>query len=279
MIRAYSHAVDRRSFIRTGAVASAASLVSGVGSSLLSTKETHDEDAAALASSVAQHPARGHARVWWSGEAGDRGRLALTFDDGPTEQFTARLLDLLRDRRIPATFFVIGELVERHPDLVRRARDEGHELGNHSFDHVSAVRLDAAGVHDGMARGAQVIEQTIGVRPRWYRPPRGEVTSATLLSAQDLHQDVALWSVVRDGPDGGAADDDRHGVLRHLSAAAHPGAVVDLHDGIGRSAWDGLPSKTLLARRAAELAVLPDVLTAWAAQGYEFTTLSDLIPA
>lgn len=269
--------MDRRAFLRTGAVASGAAVVSGAATSTWSTEHTHATDAAALASSVAQRPSRGHARIWWSGEDGAH-RLALTFDDGPTEEFTAGLLDLLHGRGIRATFFVIGELVRRHPDLVRRARDEGHELANHSFDHVSAARLDAAGVRDGMARGVQAIEQTIGARPRWYRPPRGEVTSATLLASHDLHQDVALWSVVRDGADGGAADDDRDGVRRHLSAAAHPGAVVDLHDGIGRSAWVGPPSGSLLTRRRAELAVLPDVLTAWAAQGYAFVTLSELIP-
>ncbi len=76
----------------------------------------------------------------------------------------------------------------------------------------------------------------------------------------------------------GAADDDTAGVLGHLRGAAHPGAVVDLHDGIGRSSFDGLPSGTLTVRRETELTVLPEVLAAWRDAGYTFTTLSQLIP-
>jgi peptidoglycan/xylan/chitin deacetylase (PgdA/CDA1 family) len=270
--------MDRRSFLRTGAVVGSAAAVTAVASSAVTRVRTQDADAAAFASSVAQQAVRGTARVWWSG-SGAAQRVALTFDDGPTEQFTAEVLDLLRRVGVTATFFVIGELVQRHPDLVRRARDEGHELANHGFDHLSAVRVGADRVREAMARGADAVERVGGTRPRWFRPPRGEITSATLLAARELHQDVALWSVVRNGPDGGAADDDQDGVRRHLTGALHPGAVVDLHDGIGRSAWVGLPSASLLLRRRTELAVLPEVLAAWQHQGYGFTTLSELIPA
>lgn len=238
-------------------------------------------DPAVLASTIAQQPARGSARVWWSAEANgpaDARRLALTFDDGPTEQYTPGVLEALAVAGVVATFFAIGELAVRHPDLLRRVRDAGHELGNHSFDHVSAVRLDAPDVRDGMARGADVIEKVTGVRTRWYRPPRGEITSATLLAARSVQQDVALWSVVRNGEDGGGADDDVPGVRRHLLAAVHPGAVVDVHDGIGRSSFDGAPDPQLVSRRDAEVSALPDVLAGWKAAGYRFVTLSELIP-
>lgn len=269
--------MQRRQFLLTGAVATSTAALAGVGSSLVTRARTQDADAAALASSMSQQAVRGDLRVWWSAPV-TTPRLALTFDDGPTEQFTARTLDLLRSSGVKATFFVIGELVNRHPDLVRRARDEGHELANHSFDHLSAVRISADAVRDSMARGADAVEAATGRRPRWYRPPRGEVTSATLLAARAVEQDLALWSVVRNGEDGGGPDDDTDGVRRHLRGAVHPGAVVDLHDGIGRSAWVGLPSGSLITRRRTELDALPDVLTAWKSAGYTFETLSELIP-
>lgn len=163
--------------------------------------------------------------------------------------------------------------------MVRRAAAEGHEVANHSPDHVGAAHCDAAGVWESMAQGADVVERLTGMRPRWYRPPRGEVTSATLLAARDLGQDVALWSVARGGPDGGAADEDAEGVRRHLAAAVRPGAVIGLHDGLGNTCLDGGPDSSAQRRREAELSVLPQVLAGWREAGYRFVTLSERAPA
>jgi peptidoglycan-N-acetylglucosamine deacetylase len=226
------------------------------------------------ASTIAPQPVTGSARTWWSADVAVGHRLALTFDDGPTDQFTAHLLDVLAAAKVQATFFVVGALVDRHPDLVRRARDDGHELGNHSYDHISAALADAGSVREAVLRGSEAIEKVAGRRPRWYRPPRGEVTSASLLAAREAGLDLALWSVNR----GDAPYADSAGVQRHLTGAAAPGAVVDLHDGIGRSAWIGLPDSGLITRRRAELSALPQVLPAWREQGYTFETLSRLIP-
>jgi peptidoglycan/xylan/chitin deacetylase (PgdA/CDA1 family) len=228
-----------------------------------------------FASTVAPASVRGDARLWWSAPAQGR-KVALTFDDGPTEQFTAHVLDALDAADVRATFFVIGALVERHPDLVRRARDAGHEIQNHSHDHLSAALVGRDAVRDAMVRGADVIEQTAGRRSRWYRPPRGEVTTATLLAARQTDHTVALWSVARDDH-GESADDDSAGVARHLSRALRAGDVIDLHDGIGRSSFTGLVDGQLVTRRSAELRALPDVLRAWRDQGWTFARLSDLI--
>jgi peptidoglycan-N-acetylglucosamine deacetylase len=230
-----------------------------------------------LRSSVLPVPLRGGIRIWWSGSASER-KLALTFDDGPTERFTPQVLRTLHDHGAPATFFVIGELAERHPDLLKQVRDAGHELANHSQDHRSALVRTGPQIHEAMARGADTLERLGGARPRWYRPPRGEITSATLNAANDLEQDIALWSLARNGSDGGADDGDWAGVGVHLKNNVHAGAVVDLHDGIGRSALAGSPDGDLLTRRGAEMQVLPSVLRHWVDTGYEFVTLSELIP-
>src|SRR5947209_5628276 len=111
-----------------------------------------------LASSVAPLCARDNVAVWWSGS--DAGRtIALTFDDGPTPQLTSLVLDILDRARIRATFFVIGDLAQRHPDLVRRARDAGHQIENHSQDHRSAAVLDRGHVMAAMERGADTVER------------------------------------------------------------------------------------------------------------------------
>lgn len=231
---------------------------------------------ASFASTLAPACARGYSQLWWSGP-GSGMVVALTFDDGPTTQFTAHVLDLLDRAGVPATFFVIGEAARRHPDLVRRTRDAGHEIQNHSQDHVSAALLDRSQVRAAMERGADTIERLVGRRPQWYRPPRGEVTSATLLAARQTGHTVALWSLARDDH-GELPDGDSAGVGRHLRAAVHPGDVVDLHDGIGRSSFAGEVDEQLVRRRRAELTVLPEVIEAWREQGYTFARLSDLIP-
>jgi len=226
------------------------------------------------ASTIAPQAAQGSARAWWSADVAVDRQVALTFDDGPTELFTANVLDILDQVGIQATFFVVGALVERYPDLIRRAHDAGHEIGNHSYDHVSAAISDADSVRAGVLRGGDAIEAVTRVRPRWFRPPRGELTTATLGAVREAHLDLALWSVNR----GNAPDSDSEGVRRHLAGALRPGAVVDLHDGIGRSAWVGRPSGQLITRRRAEIEALPKVLPAWKDAGYTFSTLSRLIP-
>lgn len=138
------------------------------------------------ASSVSPLAVRGRTEVWWSGAAAADGvapqRVALTFDDGPTEQLTGTVLALLERAGIPATFFMIGMAARRHPDLVRRVRDAGHEIGNHTEDHVSAARTGRDAVLTSTQRGADTLAALTGSRPRWFRPPRGELTSATLLA-------------------------------------------------------------------------------------------------
>ena len=229
---------------------------------------------AGWASTVQPELERGNATVWWSADPSVGRRVALTFDDGPTTQFTAHVLDLLAGAGVSATFFVIGELARRHRDLLLRIRDAGHEIGNHSDDHVSAAASSHAQVGDAVLRCSDTIEQLTGRRPRWFRPPRGEITTASLLAAREAQLDVAMWSVGR----GDAPDADSEAVARHLLTAVHPGAVVDLHDGIGRSSWVGSPDRQLIRRRTAEIAALPQVLAGWKEGGYAFTALSELVP-
>lgn len=118
---------------------------------------------------------------------------ALTFDDGPSRH-TARLLDILRDRGIRATFFVVGSQVRYHPQIVQRMRDEGHEIGNHTNTHVSlrhlspeAQRAEISTVQTALAR--------LGVTARFIRPPYGRYDANTLKIAGEQNMGLMLWSV------------------------------------------------------------------------------------
>jgi peptidoglycan/xylan/chitin deacetylase (PgdA/CDA1 family) len=106
---------------------------------------------------------------------------------------------------------------------------------------------------------------------------RGHITGSLLTAVHELGHDLAMWSVGR-GPAETVADDDVDGVRDHLLAAVHPGAIVILHDGIGRSAfeWSG-PDERLVTQRATEVDALPAVVERYLAEGYEFVTVSELI--
>ena len=268
-------AVDRRTLLTRLGIGGAlvAAPVAGV---VIGERLGADQLSGTTVASVRAGEGRGAATIWWS-RTTERRTLALTFDDGPTSRFTPAVLDVLDRYSVPATFFLIGELVQRDPDLVRRTIEAGHEVANHTFDHVSAAMQQPDEVRRSVERGADAVGAVLGERPRWFRPVRGHITGSLLAAVHDLGHDLAMWSVGR-GPADTVADDDIAGVRDHLLAAVHPGAIVILHDGIGRSAfeWSG-PDEQLVTQRTTELEALPAVIERYLAEGYEFATVSELI--
>jgi peptidoglycan/xylan/chitin deacetylase (PgdA/CDA1 family) len=217
---------------------------------------------------------RGQAVVHWSVDT-ERQVMALTFDDGPDPDLTPRVLGLLDRLDVPATFFVLGAMAERSPDLVRRARDAGHEIANHSYDHCHVAETEANEVIDSILRGADVLEKITGERPTFYRPPRGHVTGAVLAGAAAAESQVALWSLARGGID--IADDDADAVTTHLTTTARPGDIVCLHDGYGDGGMSGRATDSLVTRREAEIRAFPAAITTLSKVGWTFHTLSDLV--
>jgi peptidoglycan-N-acetylglucosamine deacetylase len=125
-----------------------------------------------------------------------RGRsVCLTFDDGPDAELTPRLLDVLRDHGIRATFFVIGEKVERHPGIVRRMRREGHCVGSHSFGHSDPKSTSSRRLVDEVHRTAALLRGLLGLEVRLFRPPHGKLTAAKLWRLLWERQTVVLWNV------------------------------------------------------------------------------------
>ncbi len=229
-----------------------------------------------FSSSVNAGQRRGSLGVWWSVTT-EAKVLALTFDDGPTTQFTPKVLDVLRRYSVPANFFCIGELVVRHPDIVRRMVAEGHEVGNHTFDHYSAAIQTPSDVRRTVERGAAALVGATGEPSRWFRPVKGHITGALIESAAAMGHEIAMWSVSRD-PGVGTRDDDVDGVRRNYVEGVHEGAVVIFHDGIGRSAFEFTgPDEQLMKQRRCEVRALPEVIETYLADGYRFLTLSELI--
>lgn len=118
---------------------------------------------------------------------------ALTFDDGPS-QHTARLMDILRERGIHATFFVVGKQVKYHPELVVRLQQEGHEIGNHTYSHRSLRHL-GVDAQRGEILSVQEALRKLGVHSRYIRPPYGNFDANTVAIAREEGADIMLWSI------------------------------------------------------------------------------------
>src|SRR5438128_7174030 len=103
--------------------------------------------------------------------------IAMTFDDGPSATLTPKLLDLLAAHHIKATFFVIGENVAEHPEIVARAAREGHEIANHSWSHPNFAKMSLEGVRSQLQRTDDAIKSATGKRPTLFRPPYGSITA------------------------------------------------------------------------------------------------------
>jgi peptidoglycan/xylan/chitin deacetylase (PgdA/CDA1 family) len=155
------------------------------------------------------------------------GGVALTFDDGPHPEGTPAVLEVLARARARATFFVIGEQVERRPALVAEIAAAGHEVALHGYRHRLQVRLTVAQVRDDLARGAAAIGNAIGIDPVWHRPPYGIYSPAGLRVARKAGLQPLLWS--RWGKDWRRFTTPRRIAGRVLGGLL-PGDVILLHD-------------------------------------------------
>jgi peptidoglycan/xylan/chitin deacetylase (PgdA/CDA1 family) len=151
----------------------------------------------------------------------------LTFDDGPGPH-TDELLDVLGRYDVRATFFVIGAQIAERAATVRRAVDEGHAIGNHSWDHPSLPTLSEDQVHDQLARTSAAIAAAIGQAPELFRPPFGNTDAMVERVAAALGMGQVLWDV--DTEDWREPGRDR---VRQRIATAKPTEIVLLHDGGG----------------------------------------------
>jgi peptidoglycan/xylan/chitin deacetylase (PgdA/CDA1 family)/sulfur carrier protein ThiS len=156
--------------------------------------------------------------------------VALTFDDGPWPQTTEQILAILAQRRAPATFFVVGRLVERHPEVVRRELAAGMAIGTHSYSHPQPFdRLPAARIREEITRVGGIL-QPLGLRPVGFRPPGGAYSRAVVVEARQLGYRTVLWTIDPADWQPGVTPDQ---LVRRVLAAARPGAIVLLHDGGG----------------------------------------------
>ena len=224
---------------------------------------------------VHEEPARfGMNRVIWSVPT-TRPLAALTFDDGPTPDYTPRVLEALRDAGVTATFNVMGYNAATHRTLLAEVVAAGHELGNHTWSHETLTRLTPAETREQIVRCKETVEDIVGQPLAGFRPPRGMLTGYALRVCAELGHDVWVWSCSR-GPDGAGTP---AAVADHLVSTISAGDVIDLHDGIGRGTFDRGASfaADLADRREVEVRALPEVLARVAERGITLTSAGQLL--
>jgi len=217
------------------------------------------------------------APAWWREvEAGARGGtnpnlvwyvkthqkvVALTFDDGPSEAFTPKILSILNQAHAKATFFMLGQAATAHPALVREVSRMGMEIGNHTYAHINLKVHSPAQDRLDLIRSQDAIQAITGKLPTLMRPPYGAYNAALIKVARSLNLRVILWSWTEDPRDwanpGVAAIVSR--VVNHIQ----PGDIVLFHDGGGD--------------RSQTVEALSLIVKDLSAQGYRMVTVSHLL--
>lgn len=186
--------------------------------------------------------------------------IYLTFDAGYENGYTAKLLDVLKEEKVPAAFFVVGNFVEENPELIKRMTEEGHIVGNHTMHHpdMSAI-ADEAGFRKEMSELEDAYKAAAGEKMlKFYRPPQGKYSEKNLEMANAMGYTTVFWSLayvdwLQD------SQPLREDALNLLNKRIHPGAIVLLHS----------TSKT-------NAEILQELLQGWKAQGYTFHSISEL---
>lgn len=183
--------------------------------------------------------------------------IALTFDDGPDARNTPPLLDALRAEGARATFFVVGLRAEQAPDLLRRMVADGHDVENHTYSHQNLVLLTPPSVERELCRTSVIIREATGRRPKFYRPPGGNVSHSVSNAAEAMGMTGAYWTTAATKQEEAASP---AALVRYVLDKAVPGGIILLHNG---------PDVTTRA--------LPEIVRGLRARGYELVTISELV--
>ncbi|XXM72403.1 polysaccharide deacetylase family protein [Lysinibacillus sphaericus] len=181
--------------------------------------------------------------------------VALTFDDGPDSTVTPRILNILKDHDVKATFFMLGSQVEKFPSLAKKVSEAGHEIGNHTDLHKDLTKLGSRQLLQEVLNSRQKIQEATGQTPSILRPPYGAVNQQVVEAAKENGSSIVLWSVDSlDWKNKNAAE-----INRVVQEEISPGSIILLHD-VHPTTADSLPG----------------LLTKLEAEGYQFMTVSQL---
>lgn len=193
-------------------------------------------------------------------------QLALTYDDGPNDPHTLRLLEVLDRHQLHATFFLIGRYVHQHPEIARAIVSTGHVIGNHTFTHPLLTLKSSAQVRQELSACHAALHDAIGEHSNLFRPPFGGRRPAVLRIARELGLEPIMWNVT--GYDWNAPPSAV--IEQKVAKQIHGGDVILLHDG-GHKQMGADRSQTVLATE--------NLIRRYKSEGYEFVTIPQMMTA
>ena len=218
-----------------------------------------------LSGPAAQKDNRENVSVISSGTVHDKW-IALTFDDGPYPPYTDRLLDVLKAKRVHATFFLVAEQAQQYPELVRRMTAEGHTVGLHAFRHRDFLKLTEEEKRKDLEQGKNLLRDITGKNPVYWRPPHGFRDFSVMETAAAQNLTVVNWSVIpRDW-----TGIDSQEIYRRVMDKADDGAIVLLHDG---------DSPGYKASRQATVDAVAPLIDSLREKGYHLVSLEEYVQA
>jgi peptidoglycan/xylan/chitin deacetylase (PgdA/CDA1 family) len=189
-------------------------------------------------------------------------QVALTFDDGPDDKYTLKILDILKSNGIKATFFVVGEHAAKYPNVMKRIVQEGHVIGNHSWDHSDLVKLSSDLILNEITKTDDVVRSINGVSPTLFRSPYGAVNSDVRTDAASTGHQIIGWSVDTRDWDGISTAEIMNAVKKEVK----PGAIILQHSAGGKG---GNLTNTIQA--------LPQIISYLKQNNYSFVTVTELL--
>lgn len=188
-----------------------------------------------------------------NGKEQEKKKIALTFDDGPHPVYTPEMLDLLKEKNVKATFFLLGEQIEKYPDIVKRMSEEGHLIGNHSYKHEQLSKLSSVQACSQVNRTNELIHSITGKYPEYLRPPFGDWKDSLDC---EVNMVEVLWDV--DTLDWSSKNKDK--VVNKVMNNVEEGDIILMHD-----SYESTVQAT------------GEIIDRLQEEGYEFVTVDELI--
>jgi len=202
---------------------------------------------------------KGSQTVIYKGK-GNLKRVALTFDDGPDTFFTPQILDILKKEKVKATFFVVGQLVQKNPHVLRRIIKEGHIVGNHSWDHPNFLNISNKQIITQLENTSNLIYRITGKKPLLARPPYGNLDDRVIQIIQQSGYAIVKWSL--DTLDWKGKDFEE--IVSFISSNLGPSHIILQHSA-------GSP------KLHGTVKALPEIIKIFKSNGYELVTLDKLL--
>ena len=192
--------------------------------------------------------------------------VALTFDDGPSPIWTPQILDALKAADVKATFFMLGRHVRKYPEVARRVAEQGHEIGNHTYDHHGLINYRPEELNQEVKDTEKIILSVTGIKTKYFRPPKAWITKQEKKQLNDLGYETVLWSL---NSKDWVTFDDRY-IIKYILRHVRPGDIILFHDSGGVFRPEG-------GNRKETVKTIPLLVQKLRERGYRFVTISQLL--